>query len=167
MCKSYNFRNICKLFLWCEIWQQWVNFWVILRFLKYYNCNFISGCWHGNEKGSCQVQGYKKVLESQNWWTAYVHSLIYSEEGKTLVKKNFMHPCQTTKGHELHNIKRCQVKCLFNVHCIINCKWLIIVHMQCIMTLSILKQKSICYEQCLSHIWSNVLIKWSKTLNFY
>lgn len=65
----------------------------------YGNCNFISGCWHGNKKGSCQVQGYKKVLESQNWWTAYVHSLIYSEEGKTLVKKKFMHPCQTTKGH--------------------------------------------------------------------
>lgn len=165
MCKSYNFRNISKLFLWCEIWQQWVNFWVILRFLKYYNCNFISGCWHGNKKGSCQVQGYKKVLESQNWWTAYVHSLIYSEEGKTLIKKNSCILVKQQKDMQLHNIKRCQVKCLFNVHCIIN--WLIIICMQCLMTLSILKQKTICYEQCLSHIWSYVLIKWSKNLNCY
>lgn len=105
---------------------------------------------------------------TRKFWKARIEELLMSTRWLLRGRED---PCKKNvkqqKDMQLHNIKRCQVKCLFNVHCIINCKWLIIVHMQCIMTLSILKQKSICYEQCLSHNWSNVLIKWSKTLNFY
>lgn len=105
---------------------------------------------------------------TRKFWKARIEELLMSTRWLLRGRED---PCKKKtscilvkqqKDMQLHNIKRCQVKCLFNVHCIINCKWLIIVHVQCIMTLSILKQKSICYEQCLSHIWSNVLIKWRK-----